>query len=122
MRISDWSSDVCSSDLLYVMGRVIAPTGEPLADALVDVWQSDGDGYYDVQMADRDDAALRARFRTDKEGRFSFWSVVPSHYPIPDDGPVGEMLAATKRHPYRPAHVHFMIAKEGFEEIGRAHV
>src|SRR3546814_19640767 len=72
---------------LYVMGRVIDPTGEPLADALVDVWQSDGDGYYDVQMADRDDAALRARFRTDKEGRFSFWSVVPSHYPIPDDGP-----------------------------------
>src|SRR3546814_5077996 len=68
-------------------------------------------------MADRDDAALRARFRTDKEGRFSFWSVVPSHYPIPDDGPVGEMLAATKRHPYRPAHVHFMIAKEGFEGL-----
>src|SRR3546814_11859237 len=93
MRISDWSSDVCSSDL------------------------SDGDGYYDVQMADRDDAALRARFRTDKEGRFSFWSVVPSHYPIPDDGPVGEMLAATKRHPYRPAHVHFMIAKDGFEGL-----
>src|SRR3546814_11434945 len=68
-------------------------------------------------MADRDDAALRARFRTDKEGRFSFWSVVPSHYPIPDDGPVGAMLAATKRHPYRPAHVHFMIAKEGFEGL-----
>src|SRR3546814_17803222 len=74
---------------LYVMGRVIAPTGEPLADALVDVWQSDGDGYYDVQMADRDDAALRARFRTDQEGCFSFWSVVPSRSEARRDGVEG---------------------------------
>src|SRR3546814_18441967 len=68
---------------LYVMGRVIAPTGEPLADALVDVWQSDGAAYYDVKMADRDDAALRARFRNDTDGRFSLWLVVSSQYPLP---------------------------------------
>src|SRR3546814_14094230 len=68
---------------LYVMGRVIAPTGEPLADPLVDVWQSDGDGYYDVQMADRDDDAPRSGFRPEQEARLRFRSRVPSPLSIP---------------------------------------
>lgn len=90
--------------------------GKPLADALIDVWQSDDDGYYDVQKPGQIEN-LRARFRSDAEGRFSFWSIVPTFYPIPDDGPVGDMLKATSRHPYRPAHIHFMIGKEGYETL-----
>ena len=61
--------------------------------------------------------AGRARFRTDAEGRFHFWTIMPAWYPIPDDGPVGAMLKATGRHPNRPAHVHFMVAAEGHETL-----
>jgi len=104
-------------DPLYAEGVVRGPGGEPLANAIVDVWQSDADGFYDVQYADRTEAGLRARLRTDADGRFYFWSVMPTSYPIPYDGPVGDMLKATKRHPYRPAHLHFMIAAEGHETL-----
>jgi hydroxyquinol 1,2-dioxygenase len=96
---------------------VCAPDGNPLANAIVDVWQSDADGFYDVQYADREEAGLRARLRTDDNGRFHFWSVMPTSYPIPYDGPVGDMLKATKRHPYRPAHLHFLIAADGYETL-----
>ncbi len=60
---------------------------------------------------------MRARFRTDSEGRVSFWSIVPTSYPIPHDGPVGKMLEAVGRHPYRPAHIHFMIGKDGYDTL-----
>jgi hydroxyquinol 1,2-dioxygenase len=102
---------------LYVEGSVSSSDGRPLANAIVEVWQSDDDGYYDVQRPELEEATLRARFRTDETGRFSFWSIMPAFYPIPSDGPVGEMLAATKRHPNRPAHIHFMIAAEGHETL-----
>jgi hydroxyquinol 1,2-dioxygenase len=102
---------------LYIEGQVTSAGGEPLPGATLDVWQSDGDGFYDVQLDHIEEEALRARFRCDAEGRFHFWSVVPSHYPIPDDGPVGEMLAATGRHPNRPAHVHFMISHDRHETL-----
>lgn len=88
-------------DPLYADGTVSTPEGKPLSNAIVDVWQSDADGFYDVQYADRKEAGLRARLRTDANGRFYFWSVMPTSYPIPYDGPVGDMLKATKRHPYR---------------------
>jgi len=101
---------------LFVSGTVTSPKGGALAGAIVDVWQSDDDGFYDVQKPG-DDPQLRARFVTDAEGRFSLWTLVPKFYPIPDDGPVGEMLNATRRHPYRPAHIHFMIAADGFETL-----
>ena len=101
---------------LYVSGSVTAPDGTPLIGAFVDVWQADDDGFYDVQKAG-DDPQLRARFITDAAGRFSLWTLVPNFYPIPDDGPVGDMLKATKRHPYRPAHIHFMIGHEGYETL-----
>lgn len=93
------------------------PDGTPVPDAVVDVWQSNEDGFYDVQLPDLDGPVLRARFRTDAEGRLRFWTIVPSAYPIPDDGPVGGMLAATERHPYRAPHVHFMIAKPGYRTL-----
>jgi len=96
---------------MIVTGTVSAVGGGRLAGAEVDVWQSDAEGFYDVQR--RDDLALRGQFRTDAEGRFWFWSIRPSAYPIPDDGPVGEMLAAQGRHPWRPAHVHFIVRAAG---------
>lgn len=95
---------------LHVSGQVTSVGGTPIAGALVDIWHSDEDGYYDVQRPAEEDASLRARFRTDAEGRFHFWTLTPTAYPVPDDGPVGDMLKATGRHPMRPAHVHFMIA------------
>jgi hydroxyquinol 1,2-dioxygenase len=100
---------------LFFSGAVLSPGGRPLPNALIEVWQSDTDGYYDVQRSDQ--LSLRAAFRSGPEGEFSFWSIMPSCYPIPNDGPVGEMLQATNRHPYRPAHVHFMIAADGFEPL-----
>ncbi|MER2266143.1 intradiol ring-cleavage dioxygenase [Methylobacterium oxalidis] len=103
---------------LFVEGVVSSADGMPLSGALVDVWHTDDDGFYDVQQLDAlGGLAGRARFRTDAEGRFQFWSIMPTFYPIPDDGPVGEMLKATRRHPYRPAHVHFMIRAEKFETL-----
>lgn len=80
--------------------------GHPLADAAVDVRQSDEDGHYDVQLPDLDGPVLRGRLRTDPEGRLRFRSILPSEYPVPDDGPVGELLTATGRHPYRAPHLH----------------
>jgi protocatechuate 3,4-dioxygenase beta subunit len=104
-------------DPLVVEGSVSSSDGQPLPNAVVDVWQADGDGYYDVQRPELSSALLRARFRTDGEGKFYFRSIMPSFYPIPDDGPVGEMLNATGRHPNRPAHIHFMIAAAGHETL-----
>jgi hydroxyquinol 1,2-dioxygenase len=102
---------------LFVDGRVTSVDGRPIMGAKVDVWQSDADGYYDVQRADLDEATLRATFTTGADGCFNFWSIMPRYYPIPDDGPVGEMLKATGRHPNRPAHIHFKIAGSGFETL-----
>lgn len=97
-------------------GQVTTPGGTPLPGAWIDVWQSDDDGYYDVQKPG-EEASLRARFHADGEGRFRFWSILPTAYPIPHDGPVGDMLKATARHPWRPAHLHFMIGQGGFRTL-----
>jgi len=103
---------------MLVTGSVATPDGEPIAGATIDVWHSDDDGYYDVQQLDKiGDLAMRARFHADAQGRFRFWSIKPAAYPIPHDGPVGDMLEAQGRHPWRPAHVHFMIAAPGFEQL-----
>jgi hydroxyquinol 1,2-dioxygenase len=97
-----------------VSGRVLSLDGTPLAGALVDVWQADDHGFYDVQQPDRQPPGnLRGLFTTGDDGRFWFRTVTPSAYPIPTDGPVGGLLAATGRHPYRPAHVHFIVGAEG---------
>jgi hydroxyquinol 1,2-dioxygenase len=103
---------------LLVTGSVRAADDGPLPGATVDVWHSDGDGYYDVQqLDDTHGLAMRARFRTDDQGKFHFWTIMPAAYPIPHDGPVGEMLEAQARHPFRPAHVHFMIGAPGCEQL-----
>jgi protocatechuate 3,4-dioxygenase beta subunit len=101
-----------------VSGQVTGPDGEPLAGASVDVWQTNEDGFYDVQQPGIQPAGnLRGIFTTDAEGRFWFRSVVPRYYPIPDDGPVGQLLAATGRHPNRPAHLHFIVAMPGYRPV-----
>jgi hydroxyquinol 1,2-dioxygenase len=103
---------------MFVSGTVTSSSGQPLAGAVVDTWHSDDDGHYDVQQLEKiGQLAMRARFRTDKEGRFHFWSIKPAAYPIPHDGPVGEMLEAQGRHPWRPAHVHFMVQAPGHERL-----
>ena len=102
---------------LYVEARFSSVDGEPLRGAVVDVWQSDSDGFYDVQRSDLDGAQLRGRFHTDAEGQVKFWTIMPTAYPIPYDGPVGDMLKATERHPWRPAHLHFMAASPGYSTL-----
>ena len=98
-----------------VSGQVTGPDGEPLAGASVDVWQTNEDGFYDVQQPDlQPPGNLRGLFTADAEGRFWFRSVVPRWYPIPDDGPVGQLLAATGRHPNRPAHLHVIASAPGY--------
>ncbi|ASP83126.1 intradiol ring-cleavage dioxygenase [Sinorhizobium meliloti] len=100
---------------MLVTGTVSSTSGAPLTEADIDVWHSDDEGYYDVQQGD--ELAMRGHFRADDEGRFHFWSVRPRYYPIPDDGPVGDMLKAQGRHPFRPEHVHFMVAAAGHETL-----
>ncbi len=103
-----------------IRGRVTGLAGEPIAGATIDVWQSDEDGLYDVQRATGDgtvEAQARARLRSGEDGRFSFRSVLPQHYPIPHDGPVGALLDALGRHPWRPAHLHFLIDAPGYERL-----
>ena len=97
----------------YYAGCVTDTHGQALAGAELDVWSGDGDGIYDMQMGAEAGMRLRARFRTDAEGQYRFWSIRPTFYPVPDDGPVGEMLRRMGRHPNRPGHIHMMVRKAG---------
>ena len=96
-----------------VSGRVLSSDGAPLANATLDVWEGDENGLYEQQDPDQPDMNLRGRFHTDAEGRYTFVGIKPVSYPIPEDGPVGQMLHATGRHPYRPAHIHFIVSAAG---------
>ena len=101
---------------LYVDVRITDPAGKALPGATVDVWHSDAEGFYDMQR-EGEGAARRAQFTTGPEGELRFRTTMPASYPIPYDGPVGDMLKATERHPWRPAHVHFMIDAPGFRRL-----
>jgi protocatechuate 3,4-dioxygenase beta subunit len=98
---------------LVVKGTVRSRNGDPIPNALVEVWQTAPNQLYDVQDDTQPEGHLRASFRTDARGNFSFSSVLPVSYPIPDDGPAGQLLQMMGRHPFRPAHVHFMISASG---------
>jgi hydroxyquinol 1,2-dioxygenase len=105
---------VASGQPCVVTGRVVSLDGAPLAGAQVDVWQADDHGFYDVQQPGTQPPGNgRGLFSCDGDGRFWFRTVTPSAYPIPTDGPVGRLLTATGRHPYRPAHIHFIVAAGG---------
>jgi hydroxyquinol 1,2-dioxygenase len=102
----------------FVSGSVSSEDGAPLAGALVDVWHSDDDGFYDVQQLDKlGGNAGRGRFIANEEGKFWFWTIKPTCYPVPTNGPVGEMLKAQGRHPWRPAHLHYMIHAPGHRRL-----
>ncbi|WP_405719462.1 6-chlorohydroxyquinol-1,2-dioxygenase [Streptomyces sp. NBC_01537] len=101
-----------------VTGRVLSVDGTPLPGALVDVWQCNEQGFYDVQQPDvQPPGNGRGLFTADDAGTFRFRTVVPSHYPIPTDGPVGDLLRASERHPYRPAHIHFIAGAAGHTPV-----
>jgi protocatechuate 3,4-dioxygenase beta subunit len=101
-----------------VTGRVLSVDRTPLPGATLDVWQASDQGFYDVQQpAGQPRGNGRGLFTADAEGRFWFRTVVPSYYPIPTDGPVGELLRATGRHAFRPAHIHFIVTAPGHREL-----
>ena len=99
-------------------GCVVDLDGNPIEGALIDVWSDNADGFYDVQQPDLQPRHNnRGVFRTGPDGRYSFVGVKPVSYPIPDDGPVGEMLGHLGRHPFRPAHMHFLIQAPGYQRL-----
>ncbi|HEY7759410.1 MAG TPA: intradiol ring-cleavage dioxygenase [Burkholderiales bacterium] len=100
----------------YFSGRVLTPQGKPIAGATLDLWSTDGEGWYDVQREGRGMRA-RGKIKTDAEGRYAFWTIKPVSYGIPTDGPVGKMLLKTGRHPYRPAHTHMIVSAPGYEPV-----
>src|ERR1700730_1078567 len=102
---------------VVVTGRVLSTDGTPIPDALLDIWETDENGLYEQQDPEQPDMNLRGKFRTDSEGRFYFVGIKPVSYPIPDDGPVGQLLRALGRHPFRPAHIHLLISAEGFVPV-----
>lgn len=102
---------------LWVHGHVRTLDGEPIAGAELDVWQNGDDRLYAVQKPDGPEDHLRGRFRTRDDGTYAFLAVRPVPYPIPDDGPVGRMLEATGRHPWRPAHIHMIVRAAGHETV-----
>lgn len=103
---------------MYVSGRVRRADGAPAAGAEIDVWHSDVAGFYDVQQIEKTGGlAGRGRLIADGDGRYHFWTRRPAPYPIPTDGPVGDMLAAQDRHPWRPEHIHFMITAPGARKL-----
>ena len=102
---------------LIVNAYVKNTKGNPIAGAEVDIWHSSPEGFYEQQDPNQADMNLRGKFTTDANGRFGFSSVKPAGYPIPIDGPVGDLLRIAHRHNYRPAHLHFLILKEGFKTL-----
>jgi hydroxyquinol 1,2-dioxygenase len=110
-------SDGLPGTPLYVSGTVTALDGRPIGGAVLDVWQADADGVYEAQLADVDEARLRARYTTRADGAYCLRTIAPKGYSIPMDGPVGELVRTTEISHFRPAHVHFLIAVEGYAPL-----
>ncbi|MBI3531921.1 MAG: intradiol ring-cleavage dioxygenase [Burkholderiales bacterium] len=100
-----------------VRGTVKGLDGTPVPNARMNVWQADAEGNYDVQYAELAHAQARGVLHADEQGRFHFKTILAEAYPIPSDGPVGRMLKATANHPWRPAHLHFMIEAPGYQRL-----
>lgn len=101
---------------MVVRGRILDTEGRPVADAKIDVWQANDEGFYDVQQKGfQPDFNLRGVFRTGADGRYWFKGVKPKFYPVPHDGPVGALLVELGRHPFRPAHLHYIVSADGYD-------
>jgi hydroxyquinol 1,2-dioxygenase len=101
----------------FYSGRLLTLEGEPIAGGMLDVWSGDGEGTYDMQMPGQDEMLCRGKFRTDAEGRYRFRSIRPVYYPVPTDGPVGDMLRKMGRHPNRPGHIHMIVSAPGYQTV-----
>ena len=117
MSHGDLMSQDANGEPLLVLCTVKDVDGKPVSGVKVDIWETDSSGHYDVQHPDRTGPDGRCVMKTDDEGIFWFKAIVPVPYPIPHDGPVGKLLIHLKRHPMRPAHMHFMFEKEGFDHL-----
>jgi hydroxyquinol 1,2-dioxygenase len=104
---------------MFVTGRVVNENGEPIRGARVDTWHSDGEGFYDVQQTEKlhDELAMRALLTTDDKGEFWYRSITPRYYPVPTDGPCGEIMRAANRSVMRPQHVHFWFHADGYHSL-----
>jgi protocatechuate 3,4-dioxygenase beta subunit len=101
----------------YMAGRVLDLSGNPIAGATLDVWQAAADGRYDVQDPSLQEMNMRGKFKTGADGRYLLRTTRPVAYQIPSDGPVGQMIKAANRHPWRPAHVHFVVSAPGYQTV-----
>ena len=100
-----------------VRGRVVDVNGKPIAGALLDVWQTDANGLYDIQESTEVSGNLRGIFHSRDDGGYAFQTIRPVPYPIPDDGPVGKMLRSVNRHPWRAAHIHAIVSAPGYRSV-----
>jgi catechol 1,2-dioxygenase len=119
--ILEMGSNICldgKGESCLFEGRVLDLDGHPVERACIDVWSDNADGFYDVQQPDiQPKWNNRGRFITSDDGRYSFRGIRPTSYPIPDDGPVGALLERLGRHPYRPAHMHFLVTAPGYQDL-----
>ena len=114
---ASWAKQA-EAELTLVRGRVVsAATGRPIAGAVVDVWHTAPNGKYEQQDAEQQDMNLRGRFAADADGRYSFLCLRPVPYPIPFDGPAGDILALLDRHHFRPGHIHFIVRAPGYRTL-----
>ena len=104
-------------DSAYVTGRVVSSSGAPIKGAIVDVWHAAPNGLYEQQDESQPEMNFRGRFETDADGRYALYALRPVPYPIPDDGPAGQLLAMLDRHPYRPGHIHFIVTAPGHRAL-----
>ena len=119
-HLKDWAdiSNGVKGKPCFVTITVKSPRGKPVTSAQVEVWHSDDEGFYDVQHDDwQGEMRLRGRFTPDRDGAVRFRTIIPRYYPVPTDGPVGELLKASARHPMRPGHMHFMIAAPSHDRL-----
>ncbi|KAG9044702.1 hypothetical protein FS837_007678 [Tulasnella sp. UAMH 9824] len=105
---------------MLVCGRILDTSGQPIPNAKIETWETDAEGFYDTQHADRQGPDYRGRLRSQDDGSYAFRGIVPIAYPTPGDGPVGDLLKSLRRHGFRPAHLHLMIEAPGFETLTTA--
>lgn len=115
--MGDSIANATPGEPIRVTGTVHSLDGEPISGAVLDVWQTAPNGLYEVQDPEQPECNLRGVFTTGDDGRYEFHSVKPVSYSIPDDGPVGKLLGAVGRHPWRPAHIHFIVSALGHQPV-----
>lgn len=111
------ASENTPGERVRITGRVFDAQGKTIPDAVIDVWQAATNGLYENQDPEQTDMNLRGRFKTDHHGEYELLALMPTAYPVPTNGPIGELLKTAKRHPYRPAHIHFIVSAPNFETL-----